>query len=102
MGENRNKTECMTVVEIFKKLGRPTEETWPGLGRLPLLRKYEREDPTLASIKEQPEQGHEKKAIWRYFSDGEGKCIKQKYFLTEGCSDLLGGLLTLCPERRLS
>eukprot|EP00746_Dinoflagellata_sp_MGD_P009516 gnl/MRDRNA2_/MRDRNA2_119379_c0_seq1.p1 gnl/MRDRNA2_/MRDRNA2_119379_c0~~gnl/MRDRNA2_/MRDRNA2_119379_c0_seq1.p1 ORF type:complete len:572 (-),score=129.77 gnl/MRDRNA2_/MRDRNA2_119379_c0_seq1:10-1725(-) len=101
----RNTTPCMTVAEIFRKLGRPTDETWPTLSRLPLLRQYEREDSTLSSIRKQaagPKGSAEKFAMRKYFFEDEGKCVKSKFIITESCTDLIGGLLTLCPAHRLS
>jgi len=97
--ERPNKTPEMFVEEIFKILGRPSEDTWPGLHRLPLYRNF---SLRTANFKAQQAQGDEKLFIARFFQHGEGKPAHTKYCLTESCFDLLGGLFALCPDQRMT
>lgn len=102
--ENPNRTPQATVEEIFEICGRPTEQTWPGLTKLPLLKQYA---STSSKINFLPahtgEFAHEERGfIRRFFSSGVGKCAHTKYSLTEACFDLLGCLMSLCPAQRQS
>jgi len=96
--DNQNKTPQMVVENVFEILGKPTDDTWPGLSKLPLFRTYNLPH-TLHSHKE---RGLESSFLRRYFVSGEGACVNTKYRLTESCFDLLGNLLTLCPSDRIS
>jgi len=98
---NPNKTPQSTCEEIFVICGRPNEETWPGFSRLPLLKSYCSSGLNMQNPKGQTGIGEERHFIRKFFS-GVGKGAVQKYSLTDGCFDLLGELLTLCPERRVS
>merc|ERR1711957_160191 len=81
-------------------MGRPCDETWPGIGQLPLYRKLC--PPGGSGGGEQKEPGDEKNFIRKFFHHDQGKPAHTKYCLTENCFDLLGGLLTLCPDQRLT
>lgn len=97
---NPNKTPHQTCEEIFVICGRPNEETWPGFSRLPLLKQYVNSGMRMERAKPLDAIGEERHHIRNFFHTSEGKGATQKYSLTEGCFDLLGGLLTLCPARR--
>jgi len=97
--ETPNKTPQMFVEEIFQILGRPTDETWPGLSKLPLLRSYVNA-PRVSSARPHHEQGEERTFLRRFFTAGEGKPADTKYCLTESCFELLGRIFTLCPAHR--
>eukprot|EP00811_Abedinium_folium_P020055 NODE_2901_length_2124_cov_14.278418.p1 GENE.NODE_2901_length_2124_cov_14.278418~~NODE_2901_length_2124_cov_14.278418.p1 ORF type:complete len:621 (+),score=212.95 NODE_2901_length_2124_cov_14.278418:238-1863(+) len=95
-----NKTPQMVVEDIFNLLGRSTEETWPGFTRLPLLK-------ALSSAKTACAVAHtatnaERIRVRRFFLSGDGACAHAKYCLTESCFDLFAGLLSLCPDRRVT
>jgi len=97
--ENPNKKPQMFVEEIFQILGRPTDETWPGFSKLPLLRSFANA-PRVVSAMPHHEQGEERTFLRRFFTTGEGKPAHTKYCLTESCFDLLGRIFTLCPAHR--
>lgn len=97
---NPNKTQLAVVEEIFHILGRPTEETWPGLSRLPLLRNLS--SARTGSATPQKARGEERAFMKRHFVSGEGRCSHEKFRLTESCFDLLGGLFSLCPRFRFN
>lgn len=97
---NPNKTPQSTCEEIFYICGRPSDDTWPGFPKLPLLRQYCASGMQMERGKPQIDIGEEHHFIRRFFTSGEGKGATQKYSLTEGCFDLLGKLLTLCPAHR--
>mmetsp|Transcript_38928 Transcript_38928/g.121614 ORF Transcript_38928/g.121614 Transcript_38928/m.121614 type:complete len:548 (-) Transcript_38928:220-1863(-) len=98
--ESPNKTPQMLVEEIFDILGRPTDETWPGLSSLPLLKTYG--SARVSSAKPHRERGEERVFLKGFFLSGEGKPANSKYCLTENCFDLSGALFTLCPAHRVS
>jgi len=98
--ERPNKTPEMFVEEIFQILGRPSEDTWPGLHKLPLYRNFN--SPRAVNAKPQSDVGDEKMFVARFFQHGEGKPAHSKYCLTDNCFDLLGGLFALCPKHRIS
>jgi len=93
-----NKTPQLVVEEIFRTLGRPTQESWPGLAQLPLLKSLSGAKTGLSPPHQR--RGEERAFIKRYFVSGEGSCANSKFVLTESCFDLLGGLFSLCPEYR--
>jgi len=93
------------VEEIFSILGRPTEQTWPGLTRLPWLSRHIKDSQRqLDKLPAHSGDGDKEERLFlrSFFSSGAGKCAHTKYHLTETCFDLLGGLLTLCPAKRLA
>lgn len=98
--ENPNKTPQALVEEIFSILGRPTDETWPGLSRLPLLRTYNSTKLANATLHRESEE--ERVFLKGWFLSGEGKPANTKYCLTDNCFDLLGSLFTLCPAHRIT
>eukprot|EP00927_Polykrikos_kofoidii_P026834 TRINITY_DN23827_c0_g3_i1.p1 TRINITY_DN23827_c0_g3~~TRINITY_DN23827_c0_g3_i1.p1 ORF type:complete len:594 (+),score=145.97 TRINITY_DN23827_c0_g3_i1:384-2165(+) len=100
--DSPNKTPQMTVEEIFTILGKPTEQTWPGLTRLPLLKQFQSNSSKLERLKEHSTVGcnEERNFLRRFFNAGAGKAANTKYSLTEACFDLMGSLLTLCPASR--
>lgn len=98
--ENPNKTQLMYVEEIFQILGKPTDETWPGLCRLPLVKTYN--SAKIDRAKEHREQGAEQFFLRRFFRSGDGKPADTKYCLTESFFELLAGLFALCPKQRMS
>merc|ERR1711988_631817 len=57
------------------------------------------EVPGIGSLRARA-RGEERAYIKRFFTTGDGKCANTKYSLTEGCFDLLGCLLVLCPAER--
>ncbi|CAD6905059.1 unnamed protein product [Tilletia laevis] len=72
------KNEADQVVKIFKLLGQPTEESWPGYSKLP--------DARLASSIAQPYSA-----------------LRSKFkYCTDSCLDLLKRLLTYDPAQRIS
>jgi len=97
--EKPNKTPQMFVEEIFQILGKPTDETWPGFSKLPLLRSYANA-ARVSSATPHDEQGEERTFLRRFFTTDEGKPADTKYCLTESCFDLLGRVFTLCPAHR--
>lgn len=99
---NPNKTPQSTCEEIFVICGKPNEETWPRFSRLPLLKSYCNTGLNMNVPKAQTGIGEERHFLRSWFMSGVGKGAIQKYSLTDGCFDLLGELLTLCPERRAS
>lgn len=99
---NPNKTPQSTCQEIFYICGKPNEETWPGFNKLPLLKNYCGSGLQMERPKGQTGIGEERDFIRKFFLSGEGKAATQKYSLTEGCFDLMGGLLTLDPARRMT
>eukprot|EP00929_Paragymnodinium_shiwhaense_P040726 TRINITY_DN21220_c0_g1_i1.p1 TRINITY_DN21220_c0_g1~~TRINITY_DN21220_c0_g1_i1.p1 ORF type:complete len:574 (+),score=149.03 TRINITY_DN21220_c0_g1_i1:121-1842(+) len=98
--ENPNKTPQATVEEIFRICGRPTETSWPGHSRLPLFKGYASTSAVIDRLMPHSEQADERAFIRRFFTSGVGECAHRKYHLTESCFDHMGGLLTLCPDRR--
>jgi len=96
--ENPNKSPEMMVEEIFQLLGKPTDETWPGLSKLPLFKTFT--SPRVTNARPHKERGEERAFVQKFFLSGEGKPANSKYCLTENCFDLLGGLFTLCPAHR--
>lgn len=98
--ENPNKNPTMYVEEIFQILGKPTDETWPNLHKLPLLKTYN--TGKISSAKAHKEQGDERAFLRRFFRSHEGKPADTKYCLTESFFELLAGLLTLCPDQRMT
>jgi len=96
---NPNKTPQSTCEEIFTICGKPIEETWPGFSKLPLLKNYCNTGLRMERPRAQTGIGDERHFIRNFFQN-EGKGASQKYSLTEGCFDLMGGLLTVCPARR--
>lgn len=95
----QNRDEKSTVEEVFRVLGKPTEETWPGLERLPLLKSYA--SAKLDAAKRHGQEGDEVIFVRRFFVSGDGSCANSQYSLTDRLFDLLGGLFCLCPARRL-
>merc|ERR1740121_1460660 len=53
-------------------------------------------------MKEHSSRGDEVSFVTRFFLSGAGKCASAKYSLPTSCYDLLGGLMTLCPARRMT
>eukprot|EP00435_Cladocopium_sp_Y103_P028905 s2399_g7.t1 len=98
--ENPNKNPTMYVEEIFQIMGKPTVETWPNLHKLPLLKTYN--TGKISSAKSHKEQGDERAFLRRFFRSQEGKPADTKYCLTESFFELLAGLLTLCPNQRMT
>lgn len=101
--DSPNKTPQAIVEEVFSLCGRATEQTWTGLNKLPLLRQY---CSTSAKIDRLPAHSgatnEERLFLRKFFATGVGKCAHSKYSLTEACFDLLGGVLTLNPSKRLT
>lgn len=100
--DNPNKNPGMMVEEIFQIMGRPTEESWPGITRLPFFKTYNSTSTRVTSARSHSGRGEERNYLRMFFVSGEGKCAHQKYCLTETCFDLLAGLFTLCPAHRTS
>lgn len=98
--ENPNKTETMLVEEIFHILGRPTNDTWPGVSSLKLTKIYN--TARVMNARFHKEQGEERSFIRKWFLSGRGKAAQTKYNVTENGFDLLGSLFTLCPANRIS
>ncbi|CAE7884151.1 cdk11, partial [Symbiodinium microadriaticum] len=98
--ENPNKTVLAYVEEIFYIMGKPTDETWPGLCKLPNYRTYV--SGKISSAKAHKEQGDERGFLRRFFRNGIGKPADSKYCLTESFFEMLGGLLSLCPKHRVT
>ena len=73
---------------IFKTLGTPTPETWPGVDQLPNFRKFNFKGSS--------------KSLLRYKFPPPGPIFDGRPPLSETGFDLLRGLLGLCPETRLS
>lgn len=96
--EKPNKTPEAFVEEIFSIMGRPTEETWPGLHRLSNFRNFSNAKTSSTRTHENP--GDEKVFVRHFFMSGDGKPANTKYCLTESCFEMFGGLLALCPVRR--
>ncbi|CAK9101751.1 Cyclin-dependent kinase G-2 (CDKG [Durusdinium trenchii] len=90
--ENPNKNPTMYVEEIFQIMGKPTDETWPGLHKLPLLKSYN--TGKISSAKSHKEQGDERVFLRRFFRSQDGKPADTKYCLTESFFELLAGLLS--------
>jgi len=90
----------MYVEEIFQIMGKPTDETWPNLHKLPLLKTYN--TGKISSAKSHKEQGDERVFLRRFFRSQEGKPADTKYCLTESFFELLAGLLALCPAQRMT
>mmetsp|Transcript_13857 Transcript_13857/g.31136 ORF Transcript_13857/g.31136 Transcript_13857/m.31136 type:complete len:549 (+) Transcript_13857:73-1719(+) len=100
--ENPNKTPQTTVEEIFSILGKPSEGSWPGHSKLPLWKSM-----CTSSIDKirlhRVNSGEEKVKLKHFFQDGGGAGIGAKYNLSKtACFDLLGGLLTLNPAKRIT
>jgi len=98
--DNPNKTPEAYVEEIFTILGKPTDDTWPCVHKLPLYRNFC--SARISAAKTQKEVGDEKLFLRSFFHSGEGKPAHTKYCLTENFFDVLGGLLALCPDQRVS
>mmetsp|Transcript_29073 Transcript_29073/g.67406 ORF Transcript_29073/g.67406 Transcript_29073/m.67406 type:complete len:520 (-) Transcript_29073:33-1592(-) len=98
--ENPNKTVLAYVEEIFFIMGKPTDETWPGLCKLPNYRTYL--SGKISSAKAHKEQGDERSFLRRFFRSGDGKPADSKYCLTESFFEMLAGLLALCPKHRVT
>jgi len=98
--ENPNKSPLMYVEEIFQICGKPTDETWPGLCKLPLFKSFN--SAKISVCKSHREQGDELTYLRRFFRTGEGKPADTKYCLTESFFELLAGLLALCPTQRMT
>ncbi|KAL6779722.1 CDKH1 [Auxenochlorella protothecoides x Auxenochlorella symbiontica] len=82
------KGEIDQLGKIFGLLGTPTEETWPGLDRLPNFRKFNFRQ--------------ERKNTLRAAFPPPGPVFDGRPTLSEAGFDLLSSLLSLCPERRIS
>ena len=80
--------ELTQIDLIFKTLGTPTPETWPGVENLANFKKF--------NFKGQ------KKSVLRQKFPAPGPVFDGRPMLSESGFDLLSGLLDLCPERRLS
>lgn len=99
--ERPNKTPQMLVEEIFQIIGRPTDETWPGLSKLPLIKNFN--TPRAMNAIEHKESIDERVCLRRWFTSDEGKAANMKYRLTEtSCIDLLADLFTMCPADRVT
>lgn len=98
--ERPNKTPESLIEEIFCILGRPSEDTWPGVNKLPNFRLFS--SARTGGPRAQEEAGDEKRFLRAFFLSGDGKSAHTKYCLTDNSFDLLGGLLALDPKRRLS
>lgn len=98
--ENPNKTPSMYVEEIFQILGKPTDETWPGLCKLPLYKTFN--SARVTSARQHHKEGDEQIFLRRFFRSGEGKPADTKYCLTESFFELLAGLFALCPKQRMT
>lgn len=98
--DNPNKSPVMMVEEIFTILGRPTEDSWPGLCKLPFFRPYS--TAKVSSAKAHRAKGDEMVHLRKWFGTSEGKPASTKYNLTESFFDLLGNLLILNPADRAS
>merc|ERR1712187_165365 len=94
----------MTIAAIFGALGRPNNESWPKVTRLPGW--YKLCDGLRGSdgldFRSHTGRGEEVGFLTRFFTSGPGKCASDKYSLPTSCYDLLAGLLTLCPAYRLT
>lgn len=104
-----NKTPQQFVEEIFSILGKPTEKRWPRFSDLPLYRTsfdvYLRSSSKLeVAYRDHNLRGcdDERACARAFFTVGAGKCVMNKYSLSENCFDLLGGLLCFDPQARLS
>merc|ERR1712125_298584 len=98
--DSPNRTAQATVEEIFRICGRPTDSSWPNHARLSLFKQYASTSATLDRLPPHAEHSDERAFIRRFFTSGVGECAHRKYHLTESCFDHMGGLLTLCPDRR--
>lgn len=97
--DSPNKNPQMMVEEIFQILGRPSDLTWPGFNKLPLIRSYG--SARISGAKQHRDTGEERFFVKKFFLTGEGVAANTKYCLSEGFFDLLGSLLTLCPAHRV-
>jgi cell division cycle 2-like protein len=86
-----SKSESETVQSIFKLLGTPTEESWPGWTTLPNTRSLR------ANERQYPHAGF-RKAL----KLGGNAGFASGAFVSDLGLDLLQGLLTMDPERRLT
>lgn len=80
--------ELAQLDAIFKTLGTPTPETWPGLDSLPNFKKFNFKGPARSAL--------------RARFPPPGPVFDGRPTLSEAGFDLLSGLLELCPERRLT
>lgn len=83
------KSELAQLDLIFKTLGSPTEDTWPGVDSLPETRKFNF-------------AGKRYKNVLRTKFPLPGPIFDGRPCLSDAGFDLLSGLLELCPRRRLS
>eukprot|EP00933_Yihiella_yeosuensis_P041780 TRINITY_DN3618_c0_g4_i1.p1 TRINITY_DN3618_c0_g4~~TRINITY_DN3618_c0_g4_i1.p1 ORF type:complete len:539 (+),score=126.39 TRINITY_DN3618_c0_g4_i1:164-1780(+) len=98
--DNPNKTPQAYVEEIYTICGKPTDETWPGLCKLSLVKGFL--NSKVEKMKAHREEGDERLFLRKFFRQGDGKPADSKYCLTESFFDLLGSLLTLCPAQRIT
>ena len=57
-GKRALRNPTMYVEEIFRILGKPTDDTWPGLCKLPLFKTYN--SPKISAARQQKHQGDER------------------------------------------
>lgn len=83
------KSEMDQTDKIFKTMGKPNEKDWPGLNQLPKMKVLRFQDQPHNRLRDR-------------FPPASGFDFDGKPALSDAGFDLLSGLLTLCPERRLS